>query len=110
MTTTAENIKNNKEALYGQFWDSQQWRTKWAKKAAYQALDLRDDDDMQVNTVKNSIGVTWKELLVVGGLLVTSFGLYQHFNSPTEVTNIQQPGVDTNSQYTIGVDHASNSK
>lgn len=98
---SAETIKANKEALYGQYMDSQRWRTDWARKAAHQALDLRDDE-MQVNSVRNS-GITWKEIAAAGAVVLGGLGLYQYMQTPS-TQPVVPASIDSDTRYMPGVD------
>lgn len=72
--------KLDKEHLYGQFNKRNEWRHTLAKKATYKALDIPEEDDVNINVQK---GYGWKELLV-GGAVLLGGGLLasNHFQPP----------------------------
>lgn len=102
---SSEGTKQWKQALYGRFYDAydkqQGWRTKFAAKAAHQALDLPyEDDEMQVSSVRNS-GITWKEIAAAGAIALGAFGIY---SSVTSSHPHVDRDTDTNTQYMLEVD------
>ena len=57
----------DKEYLYGEFQRRQRWRDRLAQKLAYKAVDIPEDEDVNVN-VQNGIG--WKGMAVIAGALL----------------------------------------
>jgi hypothetical protein len=73
-----------KEYLYGRYQRGEDWWNRLHKKAAHKALDIPMDEDLHVNNSRNGWG--WRELLVLGGLALAGWMLYQ------QQTSTPQPG------------------
>lgn len=57
----------DKDYLYGEFQRGQRWRDRLASKLAHKAVDIPEDEDVNLN-VQNGIG--WKGLAVIAGALL----------------------------------------
>lgn len=71
----------DKRALYGWWFKHSAWRDDLDKRMAHKALDIPETEDMQ--NVGNRNGMTWRELLAIGALLLAGGGMYQYFNHET---------------------------
>ena len=85
MKTSAEPQAANidKQALYGWWHKAQEWQDKLHRKAAHKALDIEDDVSVNSTTQTNS-GIGWKELAVIGAILLAGgYGLTQLIQTTT---------------------------
>lgn len=63
-------LEVDKEQQYGEFMKQERWKDRLSRKLAHKAVDIADDDPM--NNVGNKSGMGWKELAVVGAIVVGS--------------------------------------
>ncbi len=70
----------DKGYLYGKFQQVLDWQDKLCRKASHKALDI-PTDDMDLN-VKNGLG--WKELAVVGAMVLGAIGVTNYFTVPQQ--------------------------
>lgn len=88
----------DKEFLYGKYQEVRDWRTRLAKKLAHKSLDIDDLDD--VNVDQSIRGITWKEMGMIGLLVLGALALWQ-WNSNTLNQSQRDPyGVD-DSEYEV---------
>jgi len=87
----------DKDYLYGKFQKSHDWRDKLHRLLAHKSLDIGLDDDMHVDNSRTHLGITWKELAVVGGLILGAFYLYGQWNiqAPQQSPAVGTPPVDS---------------
>lgn len=90
MESSKESSGIDKQGLWGWWHDSLQWKDKLQKRAVHKALDIPESEEMQ--NVGNKIGMGWKELAVIGAILLGGYGSYNYFNSETTT---QQPQAAT---------------
>lgn len=85
--------------------DRMMWRNNLEKKATHKALDIPLDDDMGDTNIRTGMG--WKELAVIGSLLVAGIGGSYMLNRPSipvpvpPVVQPVDPSVDTDTQYNL---------
>lgn len=58
----------DKEEQYGEFMKQERWKNRLSRKLAHKAVDIADDDPM--NNVGNKSGMGWKELAVIGAIVM----------------------------------------
>jgi hypothetical protein len=85
----------DKKALYGRYQDAEDRRAKLALKMQHKALDIPEEDDVNINVDKSTrSGLGWKEMLVIVlGLLGTGglgIGAYKAFNPPAQSAPTEQ--------------------
>ena len=86
----------DKQALYGDYRDHERLRLWWQgrlhRKATHKALDIPDDEDMNISTSSTS-GLGWKELLSIGTIGLVGIGLllwgFTALTRPTAPTIVQ---------------------
>ena len=71
----------NKEELYGEFLRGQRWRERLGRRAAHKALDIADDEEMNIN-VRQGLGV--KEMIALAVLIVGSLFGWRFLNRPPD--------------------------
>ena len=79
----------NKDALYGKYQATEDWKARLHRRAAHKALDI-GDDDMNISPKTTINGLGWKEMLVMA--LV---GLAFYFGSQSPVATQQQSPIDS---------------
>jgi len=63
-----KDILPDKDSLYGEFQRGQRWRDRLAAKLAHKAVDIPEDEDVNLSVQHNGIG--WRGLAVItAGLL-----------------------------------------
>ena len=72
--TSSPNGSNDvdKVSLYGEYLASRRWKTNLHKKAAHKALDIDDDDDLNITTTKTGIGARGVAGIVLAALVPSS--------------------------------------
>lgn len=79
----SNDILPDKDYLYGEFQRGQRWRDRLAAKLAHKAVDIPEDEDVNLN-VQNSHGIGWKGLAVIAGALLGGAWLAKDaFKPPT---------------------------
>ena len=73
----------DKKELYGEYLKGEKAKRDLYLRGAHKALDIAEED-MNVSTEVNKIGLGWRELLVVLGTGLAGYGLYNFYNSTSE--------------------------
>lgn len=86
MQTSKESSGVDKQGLFGWWHDAVKRQTRLHERAIHKALDIPEVEDVQ--NVGNKFGMTWKELAVIGAVLLGGYGAHNYFSS--EVTQSPQ--------------------
>jgi len=78
----------DKGFLYGVYQRGADWRDRLHKKLAHKALDIYDEDEMNVDNSRRVQGLGWRELLV---LLLAGGGFYWLWLNQTHQTHQPSP-------------------
>ena len=91
----------DKDYLYGKFQKTADWRDKLYKKLAHKSLDIGEDDDIHVDKSNTTLGITWKELAVLGMLGLGGLYVFDKWNQQQPTT--QQPAATSpaDSEYEV---------
>ena len=102
MQTSKESSGIDKQGIWGWWHDSLKWKDKLEKQALHKALDIPEENDMQ--NVGNRYGMGWKEMAVVGLMVLGGYGLATYVpdllsKESTETTTTTTNVVDA--QFTV---------
>lgn len=86
----------DKRALYGENAAETRARNRFVRRLAYKSVDMPEDD---TNINANKYGFGWKELAVIGGLVVG--GLYLLRDEPPAVSPPPAATSPVNSEYDV---------
>lgn len=95
------SVPIDKDQLYGEFQRGQRWRDKLSRKVAHKALDIADDDEMNVN-VRNGMG--WKELLAAGVVAAVATYFITRQEPPPEPASVVAPVEDRDTTRRIEIE------
>ncbi len=84
----ASSPEIDKDQLYGEFQREQQWRGKLTRKLAHKAVDIPEDDPVNIS-VRHGFG--WKEILAVGTLALGGWSAWLFSNLPVPPTPTVAP-------------------
>lgn len=87
----ASNGEIDQEYHYGEWLRSSRWRDRLAKKATHKALNIPEDDTDIRNTTQHFNGLGWKELIVLGAMMLGGFYLLQAARQPVEAPPVVAP-------------------
>lgn len=88
----------DKQTIHGWWLRQALWRDDLDRRLSHKALDIPEQEPME--NVGNRSGMTWRELLAIGALLLTGGGMYQILNQQT--VKAPAPAVDpVDSEYEI---------
>lgn len=74
----------DKQTLWGWWYRQAAWRDQLDKRLAHKALDIPEADDMQ--NVGNRSGMTWRELAVIGVMVLGAGWIAANHMSATQQT------------------------
>lgn len=77
--SNASSPEVDKDQLYGKFQGPKDWRDKLARALSYKAVDIAEDDPVNIN-VRHGFG--WKEILAVGTLGLGGWSAWLFSNQP----------------------------
>ena len=99
---SSNDILPDKNYLYGEFQRGQRWRDRLAAKLAHKAVDIPEDEDVNLN-VQNSHGTGWKELVAIAGLLFCGGWLAKNAFKPPAVPPAVPPAATSpaDSEYEV---------
>lgn len=70
-----ESPEIDKQQLYGNFQRSKDWKDTLYKDVCHKALDIAEDMGVQANRIVN--GMSWRELAVIGAVVLGGWKLWQ---------------------------------
>lgn len=101
-STSNKTAGVDKEQLYGKYQRTADWQDNLHRQLAHKALDIGAQDEMQVDNSRNNLGLTWKELSVIGGLILGAYYLYgQSQMQPPAQQQIPAQASPTDSEYEV---------
>jgi hypothetical protein len=89
----------DKNALWGWWRSNAAWREKLDRKMAHKALDIPEGDPVNIKQ-----GIGWKELAVIGAMILGSGGLMAYLIKPTAPVQppvAMQPTDPADSEYEV---------
>lgn len=91
----------DKKYLYGNYQESDDWRQRLHRKLAHKSLDIGMDDD--VNVDNSRVGLGWKELAVIAGMLLGGTAIWKFGDKGVSQQPVVVPSVPQQ-QYSPPID------